>query len=113
MSLFLHILSVTGIRPPERWADALRSTGDWDTKASAVAFAEMSRQPSELANDFIPRLSRLGTMMSAKTLEGQIRTGSLQLSLFLQLLYLLNSNSLDRFIDQDDLAEAAKSIVRV
>lgn len=113
LSLFLHILSVTGIRPPERWADALRRKDDWDIKASAVASAEMSRQPSELANDFITGLSRLGTIMSAKTLDAQIQTGTLQLSLFLQLLYLLNSNSLDRFIDQDDLVEAAKSVLRV
>jgi hypothetical protein len=112
LSLFLHILSVTGIRPPERWADALHSRADWDTKASAVALAEMSRQPSELAKDFVASLSRLGTALSAKSLDAQIQNGSLPLSLFLQLLYLLNSNSLDRFIDQDDLAEAAKSVVR-
>jgi hypothetical protein len=113
LSLFLHILSVIEIRPPERWVDALRRERDWDRKASAVAATEMSHQPSELANDFISGLSRMGTIMSAKTLDSQIQNGTLQLSLFLQLLYLLNSNSLDRFIDRDDLAEAAKSFLRV
>jgi hypothetical protein len=112
LSLFLHILSVTGVRPPERWTEALRGRNDWDTRASAVARVEMSRQPPELARDFVTSLSRLGTVMPAKTLDAQIQHGSLPLSLFLQLLYLLNSNSLERFIDQDDLAEAAKSTVR-
>jgi hypothetical protein len=72
----------------------------------------MSSQPPELARDFTTSLSRLGTVMPAKTLDTQIQNGSLPLSLFLQLLYLLNSNSLEKFIDQDDLAEAARSTVR-
>ncbi|MGF6635526.1 hypothetical protein OKW39_002677 [Paraburkholderia sp. MM6662-R1] len=112
LSLFLHILSVTGARVPERWVDALRSRKDWDARASAVTRAEMSSQPPELARDLTTSLSRLGTVMAAKTLDTQIQNGSLPLSLFLQLLYLLNSNSLERFIDQDDLAEAARSTVR-
>jgi hypothetical protein len=113
LSLFLHILWVTGIRPPERWVDALHTDGsDWSVKARAVVLSEMSRQPSELAKDLVASLSRLGTTMSAKSLHAQIETGSLSLSLFLQLLYLLNSNSLDQFIDQEDLAEAAKNVAR-
>lgn len=113
LSLFLHILSVTGVRPPERWKDALRSKSDWDARASAVARAEMSSQPPELARDFNASLSRLGTVISTKTLDMQIHNGSLPLSLFLQLLYLLNSDSLDRFIDHDDLAEAARNPVKI
>ena len=112
LSLFLHILRVTGIRPPERWSDALQGRSDWSAKARAVVASEMSRQPSELAKDLVASLSRLGTTMSAKSLHAQIETGSLSLSLFLQLLYLLNSNSLDQFIDQEDLAEAAKNVAR-
>jgi hypothetical protein len=72
----------------------------------------MSSQPPELERDFTASLSRLGTVMPAKALDSQIQNGSLPLSLFLQLLYLLNSNSLEKFIDQDDLAEAARSAVR-
>lgn len=109
LSLFLHILSVTTVRPPERWADALVSCRDWDKCASQVVLAEMSRLPPELAKDLVASLARLGTVMARKTLYAQIQNGSVALSLFLQLLYLLNSNSLDRFIDQEDLAEAAKS----
>ncbi|MFM0137853.1 DUF6471 domain-containing protein [Caballeronia grimmiae] len=112
LSLFLHILSVTRVRPPERWSDALANSDDWDRCASYVIAAEMSRQPPELSKDLVASLARLGTVVAKRTLDAQIENGSLALSLFLQLLYLLNSNSLDRFIDQDDLAEAAKNPVK-
>jgi hypothetical protein len=109
LSLFLHIVSITGVRPPDRWTDSLRVRGDWDAKAGAVVLAELSRQPSVVMDDLVARLSKLGTTISVKTLDTQIRSGSLQLSLFVQLLYVLNSDSLERFVDQEDLAEAARS----
>lgn len=108
LSLFLHILSITGVRPPERWSDALAADGDWEAKACAVSKIELSRQPSELMDDLVARLSRLGTTISPKTLDAQVRAGTLQLSLFLQLLYVLNSDAFERYIDHEDLVDAAK-----
>lgn len=109
LSLFLHILSITRVRPPERWADTLVANDDWEAKAQAVSLLELSRQPSELLDDVVARLARLGTTISSKTLDTQLRTGTLQLSLFLQLLYALNSDALERYIDHEDLVDAAKA----
>jgi len=109
LSLFLHILSITGVRPPERWSDTLVVNGDWEAKACGVSVIELSRQPSEFMDDLVARLSRLGTTISAKTLDAQVRAGTLQLSLFLQLLYVLNSDAFERYIDHEDLVDAAKT----
>jgi len=109
LSLFLHILSITRVRPPERWADALGVSDDWEAKARAVSLIELSRQPSEFTDDLVARLAKLGTTISAKTLDFQVHSGTLQLSLFLQLLYALNSDVFERYIDHEDLANAAKA----
>ncbi|WP_322005164.1 DUF6471 domain-containing protein [Paraburkholderia tropica] len=109
LSFFLHVIALTKVRPPALWTDAMRGTGDWQMRAAGVIRAELSRQPSEFADDLAARLGKLGTTISPKTLSTQISTGAIQFSLFLQLLYVLNSDSLDRYIDQDDLAEAART----
>jgi hypothetical protein len=113
LSLFLHILSVTKVQPPERWADAMREPGSWDVRASAVLNAELLRQPSVLIDDLAARLTRLGTTTSRSLLEAQTRAGSVQLSLFIQMLHILNSDSMERFIDLNDMVEAARHYAEV
>ncbi|MGF6442609.1 DUF6471 domain-containing protein [Paraburkholderia youngii] len=110
LSFFLQIVAITGVRPPERWIEALGAAGDsWEARARAVCKTELARQPSELSNDLAARLARIGTAISAKSLDMQLESGSISLSLFLQLLYLLNADSLERYIDHDDLVEAARA----
>lgn len=112
-SLFLHILAVTNAQLPERWAEASRHDGTWEERASKVFKAELERQPSIGLEEVAGRLSRLGATVSAASLAAQLHAGSLQLSVFIQLLHLLSSDSLDRFIDQADIVCAARSAVEV
>ncbi|MEX3981866.1 DUF6471 domain-containing protein [Paraburkholderia sp. EG287A] len=109
LSLFLQILAITGVRPPERWTEGLSASSTWEGRARAVCEAEFSRQPSEQTGDLVARLSKIGTTISERSLDAQVASGSIPLSLFLQLLYLLNADSLERFIDHDDLVEAARA----
>lgn len=112
-SLFLHILAATNAQLPERWMPAMRGDGTWEERARGVFEAELARQPTIDVNDIAGRLTRLGAAVSASSLEAQLRAGLLQLSVFIQLLHLLNSDSLDRFIDQSDMVHAARSAVEV
>ncbi|KXV09518.1 hypothetical protein CR51_10210 [Caballeronia megalochromosomata] len=107
LSLFLQIVSVTGARMPERWSSAVRVADTWEQRARAVCEAELARQPTENIEDFAERLRRLGTAVSQRALSTQINNGIISLSLFLQLLYLLNADSLDRFLDPEDIIAAA------
>lgn len=111
-SLFLHILSVAKVQLPERWTDAMRQPGTWEDRAQAVLRVELSRQPTLLTDDLVSRLSRLGTSMSPASLDAQTQAGSMQLSLFIQLIHVLNSDCLERFIDNGDLVDAAKNYVQ-
>ncbi|MFM0048306.1 DUF6471 domain-containing protein [Caballeronia grimmiae] len=113
VSLFLQILAVTRVQFPERWTEALRQTGTWEERASGVFRAELDRQPSIRLDDIAGRLSRLGPALSAASLDAQLRAGSLQLSVFIQLIHILNSDSLDRFIDQADIVDAARSVLEI
>jgi hypothetical protein len=108
-SLFLHILSIANGRPPARWTQALSLPGLWEARASAVTRVELIRQPTESSRDIVARLEKLGTSISHKTFHTHVHEGTLTLAVFLQLLYVLNSDSAERYIDFEDLASAAKA----
>ncbi|MGF6924371.1 DUF6471 domain-containing protein [Paraburkholderia sp. 40] len=109
LSLLLQIISITAATPPQRWAQALRGEGSWEQKARDVIASELARQPTSDTSELSRRLARLGASVPEKTLEANIATGSMPLSLFLQLLLALGSDSLERYVDYDDLLDAAKA----
>ncbi|SAL43340.1 hypothetical protein AWB64_04598 [Caballeronia sordidicola] len=109
VSFLLQIIAVTAATPPERWAQVLSREGSWDAKARDIIASELARQPLVNRTELCRRLASLGTPLPERLLENQIATGNMSLALFLQLLIALSSNSLDRFVDYDDLIEAAKA----
>ncbi|MFM0412087.1 DUF6471 domain-containing protein [Paraburkholderia dipogonis] len=109
LSLLLQMVSITGATPPERWTTALRAEGTWEQKAHGVIVSELARQPMIDFSELVRRLASFGTSVPERTLEANIATGNLSLALFLQLLLALSSDSLERYVDYDDLLEAAKT----
>ncbi|WP_353554934.1 DUF6471 domain-containing protein [Paraburkholderia terrae] len=109
LSLLLQIISITCATPPQRWTQALSRKGSWEQKAHDVIASELARQPTNDISELSRRLARVGASLPVKTLEANIATGSMPLALFLQLLLVLNSDSLERYVDYDDLLDAAKA----
>ncbi|MFM0292133.1 DUF6471 domain-containing protein [Paraburkholderia sp. RL17-380-BIE-A] len=109
LSLLLQIISITAATPPERWTQALCREGNWEQKARDVIASELARQPANDVSELSRRLGRLGATLPAKTLEASIASGGMPLSVFLQLLLVLGSDSLERYVDYEDLLEAAKA----
>ncbi|SMG39878.1 DUF6471 domain-containing protein [Paraburkholderia susongensis] len=109
LSLLLQIVSITGATPPERWTSALRTEGSWEQKAQAVIGSELARQPVFDFSELARRLANIGATVPEKTLEASITTGNMPLALFLQLLLALGSDSLERYVDYEDLLDAAKA----
>jgi hypothetical protein len=106
-SAFLHILTVMSATPPALWRPSLSGKADWSSKARDVVFAELKQGQLTDYREIAERLEKLGTITSPDALEEHISQGTIPVSLFLQLAFLVTSPSLERYIDFSDIAAAA------
>jgi len=104
---FLHALSLMSATPPALWRQGLSVNCDWPSRASAVVLAELQEAQLTDMAELAARLERLGTAIPAKVLEGHIMSGTIALSLFLQVAFVVRSPSLERYIDLADVAATA------
>lgn len=111
LALLLQIIDISSARPPELWSDAMKVEGSWEERAAAVLSCELSRQPWVTPDELVRRLQMLGADISEKSLKTHLTEGTASLALTLQCLAALGSGSLERYIDVDDLAEAARLAV--
>jgi hypothetical protein len=107
-TLFLQILHATRNRPPELWEGALGISGTWEERARAVIAAETSRLAGITFNELSRRLAAIGVTVGDRTLGAHLLAGTFSLSLFLQCVTILGSDSLWRFIELEDLAAAGR-----
>lgn len=108
LALLLQIIDISSARPPELWSEAMKIEGDWEQRAAAVLARELSRQPWVTPDELVRRLQMFGADVSKKSLTAHLTAGTASLALTLQCLAALGSSSLERYIDADDLAEAAR-----
>ena len=108
LSSLLHILSLMSASAPELWRASLSAENDWSARSRDVVLAELQEGGMTDLAELTERLKKLGTVVSEKGLEGHIMAGTIPLSLCLQLIYILRSHSLERYIDFSDIIKAAE-----
>ncbi|WP_227243078.1 DUF6471 domain-containing protein [Paraburkholderia caribensis] len=108
LSLLLQIIDVSGAQPPALWTQAIRVNGTWEDRAAAVLASELARQPWVTPKELVRRIRMLGTEISESVLTTHLTEGTASLALALQCLTVLGSTSLERYIDNEDLIEAAR-----
>jgi hypothetical protein len=106
LSLLLQILCVTRCEVPRLWKDNLSSEDSWETRAQAVIEAELAQCPMVDMNEVTSKLVALGAGFSERTLANHVGRGELFMPVFLRLLVILRSPSLELFIDYADLIAA-------
>nr|WP_284507218.1 DUF6471 domain-containing protein [Caballeronia sp. ATUFL_M2_KS44] len=84
-----------------------RSEYCYRTNASDIAFYEMSRTNDDFAELTKKIEKSTGRRISSRTLRRAFESGDFQLAMFLECLYALRSESLERYIDMKDLEAAA------
>jgi hypothetical protein len=107
-TLFLQILHATRNRTPALWEAALGIDGTWEERARAVIGAETSRLAGITFNELSRRLAAIGVKVGDRTLGTHLLAGTFSLSLFLQCVTVLGSDSLWRFVEFEDLAAAGR-----
>ncbi|QJQ03412.1 hypothetical protein C798_25205 [Herbaspirillum rubrisubalbicans Os34] len=107
VSLLLQILHVSGVELPALWKPSSTNTKNWEKHAQSVIAAEMAFSRYVDRDEVIRKLVSLGAGFTEKTLDGYIKGGTLFLPVFLRLLFILRSPSLEMFLDYSDVVEAA------
>lgn len=113
LALLLQIIEVSGAQPPARWATAMTLDGGWQRRAAAVLASELASQPWVTQAELGKRLKSIGVSVSERTLASHLSEGTASLALTLQCLAVLGSASLERYIDIEDMVEAAKATARL
>jgi hypothetical protein len=108
LSLLLQIIEVSAAQPPALWTHAMMTAGTWEQRAAAVLASELSRQPWVTPEELARRIRTFRTGISLDSLTAHLTEGTASLALTLQCLAALGSNSLERYIDNEDLVEAAR-----
>ncbi|MDR5770116.1 DUF6471 domain-containing protein [Caballeronia sp. ATUFL_F2_KS42] len=109
-SFFLQALSVMKAEFPTQWSNAIGSAKTWDRRAAALLRTEMDRRAGVDFDELSRRLQVIGVSLPAEQLEGQIEEGSYALTLLLQSAAVLGIGGMERFIDHDDLLDAAQPV---
>lgn len=109
LSLLLQIFAVTRAKVPPLWVQAFALSGSWESRASAVCAAELSRHPTVTFEELARRMIHLGADLSERTLTSHLRSGTISLPEFLQCLVALGSSSLEGFVDYEDLVAVANT----
>jgi hypothetical protein len=112
LSSLLHILSLMSATVPELWRASLSAGADWPTRARDVVLVELREGGITNLAVLTDQLGRLGTNITEQALESHVMTGTIPLSLALQLLFIVRSHSLERYCDFTDILKTAdKAIV--
>jgi hypothetical protein len=79
----------------------------YQTRASDIALYEMSRTNDDYKLLTMKLETSTGRRITSRTLRRAFESGTFQLALFLECLYAMRSESLERYIDMKDLKAAA------
>ncbi|ALU91496.1 hypothetical protein Hrubri_4351 [Herbaspirillum rubrisubalbicans M1] len=113
LSMLLQILYATHAELPALWNLNFDSEESWESRAQRVIRLEFAQSPIRNKDEILSKLVGLGAGFSEKTLAGYLDSGALFLPVFLRLLFVLRSPSLNSFLDQKDIIAAASSEVAV
>ncbi|MBG7622083.1 hypothetical protein I5R65_21635 [Herbaspirillum sp. AP02] len=109
LPLFLQILKVSGAKVPPQWASAYGGDESWECRAVKVVEAELARRPLVSMAEMLRRVVELDAGPTEHTLMAHISSGTISLASFLQCLVVLGSESLELYLDFEDMAACAKS----
>ncbi|WDZ95753.1 DUF6471 domain-containing protein [Herbaspirillum sp. WKF16] len=101
--LFLQILRISKAKVPPLWAAALQNGEDWERSATRIVELELSRRPMVTMDEMVRRVVELGAGPAGRTLATYIFQGTISLASFLQCLVVLGSESLELYIDFEDM----------
>ncbi|SAL88338.1 hypothetical protein AWB74_08515 [Caballeronia arvi] len=107
LSSWLHILTLMSATVPELWRSSLPARADWPGAARDVVLVELKEGGVTELSALTEQLARLGTTITEEALESHIMTGTISLALFLQLLFIVRSHSLERYVDFSDILKTA------
>lgn len=107
LSLFLQILYVADCKVPPLWADVFSTQVTWEERAQLVIAAERRECPLITMHEITSKLTALGSGHTEKTLSKHVSSGEIFLPVFLRLLVIIRSPSLEFFADSKDLLSVA------
>lgn len=107
LSSWLHILALMSSTVPELWRASMSAESDWPSRARSIVLTELREGGITDLTVLTDQLHTLGTTITEEALETHIMGGTIPLSLCLQLLFIVRSHSLERFVDFSDIIKTA------
>ncbi len=106
LAFFLAMLDVVGAEYPTQWTKFIDSNKSWENAAKHVFLHEMKAHGLSV-KDLSDRLEELGISLKPEKVEAQLANGELPFTAFLQLALVVPVSEFTRFVDRNDLLEAA------
>lgn len=106
LAYFLLMLQAVGAECPPQWAQFVETDESWETAASHVLLHAISTQGLSI-EELSHRLETLGLQTHPDRLNAQVASGEFPFTLMLQTALVTPIPEFIRFVDQNDLAEAA------
>lgn len=106
-AFFLAMLDTVGAEYPNQWTKFIDSDESWETAARHIFLHEMKAHGLSMKN-LSERLATLGVALKPEKVEAQLANGELPFTAFLQLALIAPVSEFTRFVDRNDLLEAAK-----
>lgn len=109
LELFLRILLAINDAIPERWVGAIKNnkTG-WKALCASIVAVEVENFPTVNNEELAERLAGLHGGVSSAVWQRKISDGDLSLAEFMALLNEVGSTSLSRYLDWNDVLNAAR-----
>nr|WP_245176066.1 DUF6471 domain-containing protein [Cupriavidus sp. AcVe19-6a] len=106
LAYFLLLLHAANSEYPREWAKFIDSDESWESAASHVFLYELKRQALSI-EELCQRLETIAVHTRPEKLTAHIEGGGFPFTLLLQTASVAPIPELIRFVDQNDLAEAA------
>lgn len=107
LAFFLALLDVVGAEYPTQWSKFIDSDESWEGAAKHIFLHEIKAHGLSVI-DLCNRLEDLGISLKPDRVEAQLANGELPFTAFLQLALVAPVSEFTRFVDRNDLLEAAQ-----
>lgn len=107
LAFFLALLDVVGAEYPTQWSRFIDSDESWESAAKHIFLHEVQVHGLSV-KDLSRRLEDFGISLKPEKVEAQLANGELPFTAFLQLALVAPVSEFTRFVDRNDLLEAAQ-----
>lgn len=109
LAFFLALLDVVGAEYPTQWSEFMDSNDSWENAAKHIFLHEIKAHGLSI-KDLSDRLEAIGVSLKPEKVEAQLANGELPFTAFLQLALVVPVAEFTRFVDRNDLLEAARDV---